>query len=343
MARHVGHRFAPAHGAGDLLDQAAADLVGIGNRRGQHVRHQRRSRRPDGDAGQRLGHRIGRGLHQPAMERRRHRQQHGALGALGLGDLERALDRGLVAGHHDLPAAIVIGGLADLALRGLVGNGDRGLVVEPEQRRHRAGADRHRLLHGKAAGAQQARGIADAEAAGGGERGIFAERMAGHEGGVPPDREAGLGLQHPQGGERDRHQGRLGIFGELQGLGRAVPDDGGQLLAERRIDLVENRARRRKGLRQGLAHADRLGTLPRKCECCRHRRSLNVPNPLKLGRKTPRGTVMSSQRRFRAPFGAKGGPVSLAIRPKILINRAIRGSRPGAERTVSAISPFRRF
>jgi hypothetical protein len=34
--------------------------------------------------------------------------------------------------------------------------------------------------------------------------------------------------------------------------------------------------------------------------------------------------------------------LSLAIRAKILINRAIRGSRPGAERTVSAISPHRR-
>ena len=35
-------------------------------------------------------------------------------------------------------------------------------------------------------------------------------------------------------------------------------------------------------------------------------------------------------------------PLSLAIPLKILINRAIRGSRPGAERTVSAISPYRR-
>jgi hypothetical protein len=34
--------------------------------------------------------------------------------------------------------------------------------------------------------------------------------------------------------------------------------------------------------------------------------------------------------------------LSLAIGAKILINRAIRGSRPGAERTVSAISPHRR-
>ena len=46
----------------------------------------------------------------------------------------------------------------------------------------------------------------------------------------------------------------------------------GELLPERRIDLVEHRPRGRKSLRQGLAHADRLGALPRKSECCRHQR-----------------------------------------------------------------------
>jgi hypothetical protein len=56
------------------------------------------------------------------MERRGHRQQHGALGAPGFGDLERALDRGLVAGDHDLAAAIVVGSLADLTLGGLIGD-----------------------------------------------------------------------------------------------------------------------------------------------------------------------------------------------------------------------------
>ena len=95
------------------------------------------------------------------MERRGHRQQHRALGALGLGDLERALDRGLVAGHDHLPAAIVVGGLADLALRGFARDRHRGLIIQAEQRGHRADADRHRLLHRKAAGAQQPRGVAD--------------------------------------------------------------------------------------------------------------------------------------------------------------------------------------
>src|SRR5258705_552020 len=40
------------------------------------------------------------------MKRRGHLQHHGAPRALGLGDLDRALDRRLVAGHHDLPATI---------------------------------------------------------------------------------------------------------------------------------------------------------------------------------------------------------------------------------------------
>ena len=106
-----------------------------------------------------------------------------------------AFDRGLVAGNHHLPAAIVIGGLADLTLRRLARDRHGSLVIEAEQRGHGADADRHRLLHGETAGAQQARGVGNAQAAGGGQRGIFAERMAGHEGGVAPDRETGFGLQ----------------------------------------------------------------------------------------------------------------------------------------------------
>jgi hypothetical protein len=39
-------------------------------------------------------------------------------------------------------------------------------------------------------------------------------------------------------------------------------------------------------------------------------------------------------------FPAVSVPLFLAIALKIRINRAIRGSRPGAERTVSAISPI---
>jgi hypothetical protein len=94
--------------------------------------------------------------------------------------------------------------------------------------------------------------------------------MSGHEGGVTAHRKPGLGLQHPQRCERDRHQGRLGIFGELQGLGRTLPDDRGQLFAERCVDLFEYRPRGREGFRHSLAHAYGLRPLARKGKCCGH-------------------------------------------------------------------------
>src|SRR6266566_2408577 len=126
--------------------------------------------------------------------------------------------------------------------------------------------------------------------------------------------------------------------------GRAVPDHGGELFAERGIDLIKHRAGGREGLRQRLAHADRLGALPRKSECCRHRRSLNVPEIPRVGPKDTAGAGCVKPPpvpSHRAP--PPGRSLSLAIAVKILINRAIRGSRPGAERTVSAISPYRRY
>src|SRR6185312_6826417 len=61
---------------------------------------------------------------------RGYRQQHGAARAFAFGDLDRALDRGLVARHHHLPAAIIVGGLADLALRGFSRNRGDGVEIE---------------------------------------------------------------------------------------------------------------------------------------------------------------------------------------------------------------------
>ena len=101
-----------------------------------------------------------------------------------LGDRDGALDRRLVAGDHDLGAAIVVGRIADLALRRLAGDLEGRVEFEAEQRRHGALPDRHGALHGIAADPQKPRRIGDRQAAGGGKRRIFAERMAGDEGGV---------------------------------------------------------------------------------------------------------------------------------------------------------------
>ena len=76
----------------------------------------------------------------------------------------------------------------------------------------------------------------------------------------------GFRLQHAHRRERHRHQRGLRVLGQRQLVGRAFPHRRRELLAERRVDLVEHRARRREGLGQGLAHADRLAALPRKHE-----------------------------------------------------------------------------
>ena len=65
-------------------------------------------------------HRVGRRLHQRAVEGRADLQQDAALGAPRLGRLDRALDGRLVAADHDLAGAVVVGDAHDLALRRLL-------------------------------------------------------------------------------------------------------------------------------------------------------------------------------------------------------------------------------
>jgi hypothetical protein len=69
------------------------------------------------------------------MEGRGDLQQHRALGPLRLGNFDRALDCRLVARDDDLAAAIVVRGLADLALRRF--RRDRGRLLELERPRVR--------------------------------------------------------------------------------------------------------------------------------------------------------------------------------------------------------------
>ena len=210
------------------------------------------------------------------MEGGGHRQQHRALGAFALGDFHRAFDRGLVARHHHLTGAVVVGGLADLALCGFRRHRRRRVEFQPDQRRHGAHADRHRLLHRQPAHPQQAGGVGNGERAGGGERRIFAERMAGDELRVARKLEPGLVLQHAHHRERDRHQRRLRILGKRERLDRAVENDVAELGAERRVDFVEYPLRGHEIRGQRLAHAHRLAALAGKYESDRH-----APNNLR--------------------------------------------------------------
>ena len=176
--------------------------------------------------------------------------------------------------------------------------------IEAEHRGHGALADRHRRLHGLAAQPEQARGIADREAAGRGQRRIFAERMAGDEPAELRDRAAARGLERAQRRDRGRHQGGLGVLGQAQPLVGPFEDQAAQRLAERRVDLLEHRSGRRHRGEQGLAHADRLRALAREDQCCVH------ATPLKF-----RAALLSA---CAGPVKAqipRGGPGGAAMEP----------------------------
>ena len=189
----------------------------------------------------------------------------------------------------------------------------------PSKRRHRAGADRHRLLHGAAANAQKLRGVGDGEGAGRRQRRIFAERMAGDELRVALEIDAGLRFEHAHRRERNRHQRRLRVLGEGELVGRPVPHGRGELFAERRVDLVEHRPRRRKSFRQRLAHADRLAALARKYKGCRH-----CPILSQIGPKGPNIAASVKPRGLAAPPRELNSDQKLAFWPKTPINPAFR-------------------
>ena len=92
----------------------------------------------------------------------------------------------------------------------------------------------------------------------------------GDVGGVRGDRYP-LRLERPQRREAHRHQRRLGVARARQRILRPLEDDRGELLAERLVDLVEDRARRRNRVGQRLAHADGLAPLAGEKKCGRHR------------------------------------------------------------------------
>jgi hypothetical protein len=93
------------------------------------------------------------------MERSGHRQQHRATHALGLGDFDRALDGGLVSGHDNLSAAVVVGRLDQLAVRGLRRNCRRLVEVDAKQCSHGAHPDGDGALHRLTADAHQTHGV----------------------------------------------------------------------------------------------------------------------------------------------------------------------------------------
>ena len=79
----------------------------------------------------------------------------------GLREGDRPLHGGPVAGDDDLPAAVVVGDIADLAAGGLRGDLGRDGGLGADQRRHRPHARRDGALHGVAPDPQEPRRVGD--------------------------------------------------------------------------------------------------------------------------------------------------------------------------------------
>jgi hypothetical protein len=118
--------------------------------------------------------------------------------------------------------------------------------------------------------AAETRRVRQGEAAGRGQRRIFAEAVPGDEPRLGGQRPLALGLQHLEDRLADRHQRRLGVLGQGEIAFRPFEHQLGELLLQRVIDLLEDVSGGRKGLGQGAAHAGGLRSLTRENESADH-------------------------------------------------------------------------
>ena len=217
--------LAPAHPRRHLLDQQAArtrpDRVA-----GAAVTLATAAPRGGAqrDRGQRRPHGLGGRRHQPAMERRADRQHHAARRRpCALASSTARSTARACAADHDLAGRVVVGDVADAGLAP-----PRRRSPRPSARSRPSSAAMAPSPTGTAAciawprSLQQARGVADREAAGRGQRRVLAERMAGDEPQSSASRAAAARLERAQRRERGRHQRRLGVLGQAQPLVRAL-------------------------------------------------------------------------------------------------------------------------
>src|SRR3989304_1723358 len=148
--------------------------------------------------------------------------------------------------------------------------------------------------------------------------------MASDELHVAHEVEPGFHRQYTNCRERYGHEGRLCILGEGQLLGRTFPHDLAELVAEGRIDLIEDGARGRKRAGERLAHAEGLAALPWKHESGRH--SARIPARFGPERDWARQRCQASAQAGTHQIQTRRGVASRAKSPITATN----WSRPGA-------------
>ena len=191
------------------------------------------------------------------MEGRTHRQLKRPLRAPRLGDLNRPPDGLGMARYHHLGAAVDIGRGNELALGGFLTHLGNSLGREAHQGRHTADSGRDGLLHQPTTFADGPQGIGERQRSGCDQRGVLAQTMAryAHR---PKIR---LVLEHPQGGDTGRQDGRLGIGGQPQVVFRTREAQRRQFELHGFVRFAEDLGGNRELLCQRLPHPDRLGTL----------------------------------------------------------------------------------
>ena len=116
--------------------------------------------------------------------------------------------RGVPRDHH-LPRRVEVHRLDDLPLRRLLAGGGKFRVVEPEDGRHRAFAERNRALHRLATEPDEVHRRAKIESLRTHERRVFAQAVSRHG-----HRHGSAMLQpHPPGGHSSGKHGGLSLFG----------------------------------------------------------------------------------------------------------------------------------
>ena len=144
----------------------------------------------------------------------------------------RCLDTARRPGDHDLARSVVVGH-PDVVVGTPACDVDL-VVVEAEHGGHRAGLCQAGVVHRRAALAHEPDPVVEAERAGGGERGVLAEAVAGAVAGF--DAETLDRVEHHQA----RHERRqLGIAGVLEFVGVGVAEQGADVAAGDVAGLVD--------------------------------------------------------------------------------------------------------
>ncbi len=141
-------------------------------------------------------------------------------------------------------------------------------VVQAQNGRHATHTRGHGFLHQLPATLDQLDRIGKADAAGGDQRAVFTQAVAGHIGRLNAD----FGLPQAPQGDGSGQDGRLGLVGLVEQLYRALLGQGPQVVTQGSGRFSESIDHQRM-LRALLGeHGQGLGTLPRKDECegCRH-------------------------------------------------------------------------